>query len=373
MIFDFANARYNNVLVKLTSECNLECKYCYVKPHQNQAQFMSEKVLSAIFNKYSAYAEKLEDDRRFMYYIWHGGEPLSCGLDYFKRLIEIQRIFDDRNYIVYNGVQTNGTLLDKTWVKFLKENNFAIGLSLDGPRLIQEMFRAGKNGKDSFASVERSIKLLHDEGLLFSVIAVISNESAPYWKDIYDYLSSLDVRYVDFLPCYNGHDGMFLTPENYETFYLSMVKHWLDNDKNVDIRFFSDISNKIRNDCHGASLGCEVMGQCGEVQYITENGDLFPCTVLPVDDRMKMGNIVKDDLEACLSSENYQAFQRTFNVDSECETCEYFKVCKGGCAARRLYPPTTLNNTASRDIYCKGRQKIIDQLKYHQEVQVEKH
>lgn len=373
MIFDFDNARYNNVLIKLTSVCNLECKYCYVKPHQNQSQFMSEEVLAAIFNKYSAYAESLEAERRFMYYIWHGGEPLLCGLDYFKRLVEIQKSYDNRNYVVYNGVQTNGTLLDNAWVNFFIEHQFGIGISLDGPQLIQEMSRVGKNGNNSFTSIEKSIKLLNETGLSFSVISVITNETAPYWKEIYDYFSLLDVRYVDFIPCYNGNDGMFLSPENYETFYLSMLKIWLDNNKNFDIRFFSDISKKIRNDFDGESLCCEVMGQCGEVQYITENGDLFPCTVLPVDTSMKMGNLIKDGIEACLSSANYQAFQRAFNTDSSCEMCEYFEICKGGCAARRLFPPATMNNAAKRDLYCKGRQKIIDQLRCYQEVQFEKH
>lgn len=356
MLFDFDAARYNNVLVKLTSKCNLSCSYCYVKPHKTKAPVMSKGVLSSIFDKYSSYAQALEPERRFMYFIWHGGEPLLCGNEYFEKLIRSQQSFQDRNCTFYNGIQTNGTLLNKKWLDFFAKNSFSVGLSLDGPRFVQGLSR----GEDTFKDIEKNISLLNEYGLPFSIISVVTNEMVPYWKEVYNFFMSLEVRYIDFLPCYNVNNSNTLSVENYEKFYLAILDKWLSDEVRNEIRFFSDLLKRITKTGHGEGLGCEVMGQCGEIQYITENGDLYPCTVLPVTDDLRIGNIVQDDLSKCVTSSNYIHFQGQYNSPNDCEKCGYIDVCRGGCAARRLYPATP-NNTG-KDIYCQPRQKIIKTL-----------
>jgi uncharacterized protein len=369
MIRDFSKACYNNVVVKITSACNLSCRYCYVQSHEKSQAPMTEDVLEAIFDKYSAYAETLVPERRVMYYIWHGGEPLTCGLDYFKQLLAIQARFSHRDCFTYNGIQTNGTLLDSEWVDFLQENSFSLGLSLDGPRLVHLASRRGRQG-DSFAATRRSIELLKKVGMSFSIAAVVTDEVASKWSDIYSFFRELDVRYVDFLPCYSPHADTFLTPESFEAFYVPLLRRWLADDPEArpEIRFFSDLLRRLRatdvsrafepsDSCN--HLGCEVMGRCGDVQYITEKGDLYPCTVLPVNSHTRMGNLVRDKLSECFTSDSFRRFQRAYNRPSRCDGCLYFNICRGGCAARRLHPPPS-RRAVGVDYYCGQRQKLID-------------
>jgi uncharacterized protein len=317
---------------------------------------MDESVLSSIFDKYSYYAQSLEPERRFIYFIWHGGEPLLCGIEYFENLIRCQQQFSDRDCIIYNGIQTNGTLLNERWLDFFVKHSFSVGLSLDGPRFVQGLSR----GVDTFEDIEQNIAQLNKHGLPFSVISVVTNEMVPYWKDVYDFFMNVDARYIDFLPCYNANDSRSLTVDNYEEFYLSILEEWLSADVKKEIRFFSDLLKRVTQTGFGEGLGCEVMGQCGEIQYIKENGDLYPCTVLPVMDSLKMGNIVEDDFNDCISSCNYKEFKEKYNSQNGCEKCSFFDICRGGCAARRLYPSS--QNKTGKDIFCQPRQKIIKRL-----------
>lgn len=365
MIFDFKQARYNNVVIKLTSACNLECTYCYVASSKSKNGQMKENVLASIFDKYSSYTSTLEPENRFVFYIWHGGEPLMCGLDYFEKLISLQHQFDNRDTVVLNGVQTNGTLLNQQWLDFFARNSFSIGISLDGPQYVQSL-RKG-HGFDSFQAIEKNIKLMNQADMNFSVTSVVTNEMAPLWRDIYDYFSGLNVRYIDFLPCYNKNSDKFLSPENFEAFYLPLLRTWLADDpkRKPEIRLFSDFMKRIDVQPKGdITIGCEVIGQCGEIQYITENGDLYPCTVLPINNALRMGNIVRDDFKICLDSKNYIYFQKSYNKDCCCGKCDYFDICRGGCAARRLYPPNG-QIARGKDMYCSGRQMIINSIKSH--------
>ena len=197
------------------------------------------------------------------------------------------------------------------------------------------------------------------------MISVVTDEMVSQWKELYAFFSDLSIRYVDFLPCYNPDSSIFLSPAGFEAFYLPLLNAWLTDDPKTrpDIRLFSDFVKRIRSEPGGA-LGCEVMGQCGEIQYITEIGDLYPCTVLPIIDDLKMGNIVTDSFDTVLSSDNYMSFQRKHNGSSLCNTCSYLDICRGGCAARRIYPPEPQTGRET-DTYCRGRKMIIDSIKSH--------
>lgn len=364
MIVDYKKAHYNNVVIKLTSKCNLRCKYCYVSSHEMRHAPMQMDVLENIFDKYTAYVQTLEPRYKFIYFIWHGGEPLTCGLDYFQKLIHLQSKFTDRDCTIYNGIQTNGTLINKDWINFFKCNHFSVGLSLDGPHLIQNLNRAGSNF-DSSKSVSSAIGLLNEMDLDFAITAVVTDEIASKWENIYRFFSAMDIRYVDFLPCYNPDLNLYLSQAGFDDFYLPLLDKWLtdNNPKKPSIRLFSDFLSKIENSDNSDYLGCEVMGQCGEVQYITELGDLYPCTVLPINDKMKMGNILTEELNSCFNSRNSLDFQSAYNKNSICNLCDLFKICRGGCAARRLISPPKSNNThANVDYYCKSRRIIIEKL-----------
>ena len=94
-------------------------------------------------------------EQRGYRFIWHGGEPLSWGLDTFKGALAIQRSLKGElgiQGVIVNKIQTNGVLIDEAWADFFKRCKFRVGVSLDGPREIHDAMRVYRSGKGSFVS-----------------------------------------------------------------------------------------------------------------------------------------------------------------------------------------------------------------------------
>ena len=138
---------------------NMNCEYCFYLEKQalfpkDEDYVMSDEVLEAYITKYITL-----QPTPVVGFVWQGGEPTLLGLDFYKKVIELQRHYVDQKEIT-NSLQTNGTLLDDEWCKFLKDNNFLVGLSFDGPKEIHNRYRKDAGGKGSFDKVMRSLKLL---------------------------------------------------------------------------------------------------------------------------------------------------------------------------------------------------------------------
>ena len=92
-------------------------------------------------------------------FVWQGGEPTLLGIDFFKRVIDLQKPFAKAKTIS-NSLQTNGTLLNDEWCRFLKRNNFMVGISLDGPKEIHDRYRRDRKGQGTFEQVMHGLRLL---------------------------------------------------------------------------------------------------------------------------------------------------------------------------------------------------------------------
>ncbi|GAG98419.1 unnamed protein product, partial [marine sediment metagenome] len=91
---------------------------------------------------------------------WQGGEPTLMGVDFFKKSIEYQQKYKKPHMTFQNTMQTNGVLLDDEWCQFFKENNFLIGISIDGSKELHDAYRVDKGGKGSFDRVMRGLHYL---------------------------------------------------------------------------------------------------------------------------------------------------------------------------------------------------------------------
>jgi sulfatase maturation enzyme AslB (radical SAM superfamily) len=142
------------ILIKpLNDLCNLRCTYCY----EGQEEFRSRGELMSQVHLERILKEILNSPKRDIQFLWHGGEPLLAGIDFYKHALDIQREANIHGIEIYNGIQTNGTLLNQKWIDFLAEHNFGISLSLDGPKFLHDQSRIdfGSNG-----TYERVINLL---------------------------------------------------------------------------------------------------------------------------------------------------------------------------------------------------------------------
>lgn len=363
-LYDFKEPRINSIVIKATSYCNQFCDYCYTH-YTHHDKIAKPKVMSLdtvykIISSYTNFVDNVETNFNNMYLIWHGGEPLLAGINYFYEIMEIEKKFIQAGYKLFNGIQTNGTLINEEWIYFLKENKFWVGVSLDGPKEIHDANRHYKKNISSFEVVYPNLMLLKENKIDLSVISVISKESVERCQEIFTFFNELDIPSVDFIPCFLYGDERSLDSESYSNFMIEMFDLWAASpNKNSKIRFLNDIKKKINLLKAGKGticIGCELSGRCGENFSILPNGDIYPCECLTPIERFKMGNIKEVNLCDIHKTEKFNEFKRICNeINPECFSCEVFNICKGGCLNRRL-PESTLDK---RDFYCDARKKII--------------
>jgi len=179
--------------------CNLNCEYCFYL--EKEALFgpgeqyrMSDAVLAAFINNYVAAQPTPE-----VAFVWQGGEPTLLGIDFFRKVIELQRPFASGKKIS-NAIQTNGTLLNEKWCDFLKKNNFIIGISLDGPREIHDRYRRDRAGAGSFDKVIRGLKLLQKHQVDYNVLASVAYDTANHPLEIYRFFKDHGIEFIQFAP-----------------------------------------------------------------------------------------------------------------------------------------------------------------------------
>ena len=180
--------------------CNLRCQYCfYTDEVANRATacygMMPETTLEQILKRSLAYAEIS------CTFIYQGGEPTLAGLNFFQKAIEFEKKWNINQVMIYHSIQTNGILLDRQWVAFLKEHNFLVGLSIDGNRRVHDSNRLDANGDGTFSRVMEALKLLKEYGVEFNVLTVVTRQSVPYAKQIYQFFSRAGVEYQQYIPC----------------------------------------------------------------------------------------------------------------------------------------------------------------------------
>jgi len=341
--------------------CNLDCEYCFYL--EKQALYgaatdcrMSDEVLAAFIRKY------VEDQPTpVVEFVWQGGEPSLLGVDFFQRVIELQQHFAGRKTIT-NSLQTNGTLLDDEWCRFLKRHNFMVGISLDGPREIHDRYRLDRRGNGTFGRVMRGLELLRKHGVEYNVMASVARETASRPLDVYRFLRDEGVEFIQFAPIVERlpdgaarHLGLKLAgparldgegthtdvtpwsviPEEYGDFLIAIYEEWVRHD--VGKVFVMNFEWALNAWIGNPSPVCTHAGQCGRSLVLEHNGDLFACDhfVYP---EYRLGNILKDDLARMVAA----SIRSGFGVNKEsalprwCGKCEVLAACRGGCPKHRF-------------------------------------
>jgi len=173
--------------------CNLNCEYCFYLEKQalfapDEKYRMADEVLSAFITNYIT-----SQPTPVVEFVWQGGEPTLLGIDFFKKVIELQKHFSGTKTIT-NSLQTNGTLLTDEWCAFLKKHKFMVGISLDGPKEIHDRYRRDRKGKGSFERVMRGLQLLQKHKVEYNVLACVARETAKYPLMVYRFLKECNYR-----------------------------------------------------------------------------------------------------------------------------------------------------------------------------------
>jgi len=191
------------LLIKPASfDCNLRCTYCfYLRVEEIYPEKVHPRMNDEILEKMVSEFLKFRFNESI--FNWQGGEPTLCGLNFFKRVVELQQQYGVSGQIIGNGLQTNGILINDEWAQFLAEYRFLVGLSLDGPKQIHDRYRKSIGGKSVWEKVMNAAKCLRDFGVEFNILCVVSKANINQVEDIYNFfidngfINSLSTRFSD--------------------------------------------------------------------------------------------------------------------------------------------------------------------------------
>ncbi len=322
-------------IVKLTDNCNMRCRYCYHFQHNTNHVYnnMQIEVVDKVIERL------IEHNHQYAHFIWHGGEPLLMGLAFFEHIINKQKEVlrtNDKDIVISNGIQTNGTLLTRDTIDFLVENHFYIGLSLDGDEAMQSSDRGMPH--NAFEDMMKSIDYLNDRQARYGILCVVGPDTLGKEQRLFDFYSQNNINNLGFLPLVVAtKDGVdrnrTLSAEDFGKFLCNYFDIWVNSGiKGISIREFDDF---IRYQTGFRKKMCTNTGECDLYYTVAPNGDIFPCDCFECSVENKLGNIMKSigqlDNEDFIRNLSVQAHIRP----QQCEMCLFKEMCQGGCAYYR--------------------------------------
>ena len=337
------------------SSCNLNCSYCYYlekeKLYENRKNFhMNDGILEKYIESYIQ-AQPVPE----VLFTWHGGETLLRDISFYRKALTFQRKYG-RGRKIDNALQTNGTLLTDEWCKFFKDNNFLIGISIDGPEHCHDVYRRNKVGKETFQQVMRGIELLQKHQVEFNTLSVINNYNVDYPLEIYNFFKEIGSNYMQFSPIVeqlltSRPDGLkLMSPMDTEEavlaswsvdakkfgqFYITIFDEWVKKDVG---KYFVQFFDATLAGTIGEQPGVCIFGKtCGHATVMEFNGDMYACDhyVFP---EYKIGNIKTHTIYEMVFSEKQKQFgaDKFDKLPTQCKQCEFLKVCYGECPKNRI-------------------------------------
>lgn len=342
--------------------CNMHCRYCFYideTKHRETPLYgtMESDTLDLLVRRVLAEAESS------CTFGFQGGEPTLAGLDFFRRLIELEKRYNKKGLRISHALQTNGLTIDDAWARFLRENNFLVGLSLDGPKDIHDANRLDTSDKGTFTRVMRTVALFQKYGVEFNILAVVTNRSARHGRQIYDFFLKHGLTYQQYIACLDplgeerGSHPHSLKPEAYGNFLITLFDLWYrdrSNGKFVYIRDFENLGNMVMG---GEPERCGMSGRCVNQHIVEANGDVFPCDFYMLDD-YRLGNLKTDDLAALDAGCAKCGFiKESAALPEECKACRWLPICRGGC--RRDRQTAQLHQVGS-NYFCAAFRKFYE-------------
>ncbi|MGF1726815.1 anaerobic sulfatase maturase [Photobacterium nomapromontoriensis] len=361
-------ARFHMMAKPASYRCNLKCDYCFylekeqmMQPSSSTAKTAEVKAASsqdqmsdAMLKRYvrDYIRSQPSDDIDFA---WQGGEPTLAGLDFYRNAVKYQKQYANGKTIT-NSFQTNAVAINRQWAQFFAENNFLIGVSVDGAAEVHDKYRISVNGKPTFERVKHAIALLKEYKVEFNTLTVINDQNWNKAKETYQALKNLGSEHLQFIPiveveaqCQQSTTGHYsptadasLTPfsvpaHGYGQFMTEIFNEWVKNDiGRIYVRMFDSILATWMG--YPASV-CVQAKNCGQAMVIEANGDVYSCDhyVYPAN---KLGNITQTDIVKLATSKQQQRFgnAKSSRLTDQCQQCDVYGLCHGGCPKHRIIP-----------------------------------
>jgi uncharacterized protein len=348
--------------------CNLDCDYCYYLSKEellstDSSWRMSDEVLETFIRQYIEGHNYKE-----VIFSWQGGEPTLLGLDFFRKVIELEKRYAPPWLRCENDLQTNGTLLDDEWCEFLKENDFLVGLSIDGPRELHDRYRKDKRGGGSFEKVFHASKLLRKHGVKFATLSCVNLVTGRHPLEVYRFLrDEVGSKRMQFIPIVEpkifrdtapqywpdhlmpemgdprarpGHPESVaadwcVDPEDYGDFLIKIFDEWITVDLGrIYVHFFDAAVEQWMG---RISPLCVFGPICGKGVVIEHDGDVYACDHYVYPEYL-LGNILDTPIDSMVLSKRQEQFgyAKDFTLPGQCRRCKYLFACAGECPKNRF-------------------------------------
>lgn len=353
--------------------CNIDCDYCFYLEKQNLYKGRDKKLGMSddTLERYIIdYIDGQETDN--VLFSWQGGEPTLIGLSFFKKAVALQKKHAKGKYIS-NTFQTNGLLIDEKWCAFLQQEAFLVGLSIDGPEHLHDVYRKTTSGKATFHKVMNCVSLFNQFNVEYNVLTVIHDKNIHHPIEVYTFLKSIGAKHIQFTPLVERKAvkptpaGLTLISPDYTlqanvtswsvnaiaygTFLNTIFDEWIRNDiGDIFIQTFESTLSKMLGQEGNI---CVFEQTCGNALAMEANGDVYSCDhyVYP---EHKLGNIHDNKLIDLATSSQQTIFgeAKKSNLSVECTNCPFLTVCNGGCPKHRF--EMSSNALPNKNYFCDG-------------------
>ena len=330
-------------------DCSLACHYCYYLDKSalfpGTAHRMSEAVLR------NTVRQMMQQGGQRINFAWQGGEPTLMGLRFYETAVHYQSRCSRPGQQAGNGLQTNGLHIDEHWARFLHQNSFLVGLSLDGPEQVHDRYRRFRSGEGSWRRVVKSRDLLLSAGVAVNALIVVNDNSVHFPEEIYNFHKQSGIDHLQFIPCLErddsrpgGRAAFSVDAEAYGRFLVALFDLWRADFSGgrptLFIRWFDSLFYTY--------LGlkapeCTLLPECGVYLVVEHNGEVFACDFY-VDEQHRLGNVSEARLADLLNSpaqEQFGAAKRA--LPDQCTVCPWLTHCWCGCPRERIFRPDGVN------------------------------
>ncbi|HEY9897985.1 MAG TPA: anaerobic sulfatase maturase [Pantanalinema sp.] len=356
---------YFHVMAKPTGAiCNLDCKYCFFLSKEALYPDSSFRMSDDVLENYIR--QVIESQRSpHVTIAWQGGEPTLMGLPFFRRAMELVKKHLRPGMTIEHTIQTNGTRLDEAWCRFLRDNHFLVGLSMDGPRRLHDAYRVDKAGRPTFDRVMRAAKLMQRHGVPFNILCTVHAANADHPLAVYRFFrDQLKAEFIQFIPIIERvtpqtravaddgwgdrpqgrplytQDGELVTarsvgPEQWGRFLMAVFDEWVRKD--VGRVFIQLFESALAAWCGLPPTMCVFAETCGKALALEHNGDLYCCDHF-VEPGYRLGNITETHMVDLVASERQRAFgeAKRDTLPRVCLECPVKFACNGECPRNRF-------------------------------------
>lgn len=352
------------VMLKPSSGCcNMRCEYCFYCDEmkmrsQHSYGFMTEETLKNTIRKTISQATQQ------ITYLYQGGEPLLRGLDFFRRAMELQQQYNRNHITVHNALQTNGFALNEDWCRFFKENDFLIGVSVDGTRQIHDRYRRrGADGGPTYDQILANIALLEKYGVEYNILTVVTEAVAQNAAAVYRDYQTKGWMYQQYIECLDPlaatapEHSYSLQPLSYGIFLTQLFELWYQDLQKGKQPYIRKFDNYVRILAGYLPEACEQRGECGIQIVVEADGSAYPCDFYMLDS-YRLGNFNEDRLPQMDQRRAQIGFiPRSKQICAECKGCAYSRLCRSGCMRSRNF---IAQEQAYQSRFCQGYRYFFD-------------